>query len=71
VDTDFQIPIELHPDDPETVLIHPDHLPQLRRQLETELDRISALEDRKTEVQGQLKDLDAAEKELKKRAKRK
>jgi len=69
--TIFEIPIELNAEEPDTVLVHPDHLPQLRRQLEGELDRISALETRKTEVEGQLKDLDSAEKELKKKAKRK
>ncbi len=66
-----RIPFEPFAEDPETVLVHPDHLPQLRRHLETELERISALEARKAEVEGQLKDLDVAEKELKKQAKRK
>jgi len=71
VEGTVEIPVEPFPEEPDTVLVHPNHLPQLRRQLEIEIEQISALEERKTEVEGQLKDLDVAEKELKKQAKRK
>ncbi len=52
----------------ETVLLHPDHLPHFRRQLEAELEQIEALQERKADVEGQLKELDSIEEELEKQA---
>ena len=63
------IPVERFSDDPETVLINPEHLPVLRNQLEVELEQIAGLEERKAVVEGQLKELDSVEKELKKKTK--
>jgi hypothetical protein len=67
--TDELIVIDPDPKDPETVLLKPEDLGRFRRQLQAELEQIEALEQRKGEVEGQLKELDSAEKALKKRSK--
>lgn len=63
------IVVEPDPEDPDTVLLRPEDLGRFRRQLQAELERIEALEQRRGEVEGQLKELDSAEKALKKRSK--
>jgi hypothetical protein len=65
------IVVEPDPEDPGTVLLRPEDLARFRSQLQAELEQIEALEQRKGEVEGQLKELDSAEKALKKRSKRK
>jgi hypothetical protein len=61
------IPAELDPEDPDVVLLRPEHLPRLRGQLHMELAQIDEAAQRKGEIESRLEELDAAEKELKKR----
>jgi hypothetical protein len=63
-----RIPIEVDPEDPEVVLLRPEHLPRLRGQLQMELAQIDEIAHRKGEIESQLEELDSAEKELKKRS---
>jgi hypothetical protein len=65
------IVVDPDPENPDTVLLRPEDLGRFRRQLEAELERIEALEQRRGEIEGQLKEVDSAEKALKKRSKRK
>jgi len=62
------IVVQPDPDNPGTVLLHPDDLSQFRRRLEKELDAIEALRSRKEQVEERLGELDAAERELEKRS---
>jgi hypothetical protein len=62
------IPIEPDPEDPDVVLLRPEHLPRLRGRLQLELAQIDEIAHRKGEIEGQLEELESAEKELKKRA---
>lgn len=55
------------PENPDSVLLRPEHLGHVRRHLQAKLDQIEALEQRKGEIEGQLEELDSAEQELKKR----
>jgi hypothetical protein len=61
------IPAEVDPEEPDIVLLRPEHLPRLRGQLHLELAQIDEAAHRKDEIESQLEELDAAEKELKKR----
>ncbi len=63
-----RVPIERDPEDPEVVLLRPEHLPRLRGQLQMELAQIDEIAHRKGEIESQLEELDSAEKELKKRS---
>jgi hypothetical protein len=56
------------PENPDTLLLRPEHLGHFRRQLQAKLEQIEALEQRKGEIEGQIEELDSAEQELKKRA---
>lgn len=62
------IPIEPDPEDPEAVLLRPEHLPRLRGQLQLELAQIEEIAQGKGEIESQLEELDSVEKELKKRS---
>lgn len=62
------IEIEHHPEEPEVMLLRPEHLPRLRAQLQMELAQIDEVAMRKGEIESQLADLDSAEEELDKRA---
>jgi hypothetical protein len=66
-----RIVVDPDPESPDTVLLRPEDLGRFRRQLQAELERIEALEERRGEIEGQLKELESAEKALKKRSKRK
>ncbi|HEX5591741.1 MAG TPA: hypothetical protein VFX35_00160 [Solirubrobacterales bacterium] len=61
------IPGELDPEDPDVVLLRPEHLPRLRGHLQMKLAQIDEIAQRKGEIESRLEELDAAEKELKKR----
>jgi hypothetical protein len=50
--------------DPIEVELHPDQLPQFRRQLEFELAAIDEVASRKGEIESQLEKLGAVEREL-------
>jgi hypothetical protein len=65
------IVVDPDPENPDTVLLRPEDLGRFRRQLQDELDRIESLEERRGQIEGQLKELDSAEKALKKQSKRK
>jgi hypothetical protein len=62
------IPGELDPEDPGVVLLRPEHLPRLRGRLHAELAEIDEIARRKGEIESRLEELDAAEKELKRRS---
>ena len=61
------IEIEHDAENPGTVLLHPDQLPQFRAQLELEMKQIDALAERKEQIAGQIEEVDAAQQELEKR----
>jgi hypothetical protein len=63
------IVVDPDPEDPGAVLLRPEDLGRFRRQLQAELEGIEALEERRGEIEGQLKELASAEKALKKRSK--
>jgi uncharacterized protein YnzC (UPF0291/DUF896 family) len=57
----------VHPD-PElqgAILIRPEHLPNVRRQMEAALEQISAIKDQGELIEGRLKEVISAEEELK------
>jgi hypothetical protein len=68
VRTRDQIVFERDPENPDAVLLRPEHLPRLRGQLQVELAQIDEMTMRKGEIEGQLEELESAEKELKKRS---
>jgi hypothetical protein len=63
-----RIPIEFDPEEPDVMLLRPEHLPRLRGQLQMELAQIDEVAQRKADIESQLEELDSAEKELKKRS---
>jgi hypothetical protein len=63
------IVVDPDPENPDTLLLRPEDLGRFRRHLQAELERIEALEERRGEIEGQLKELASAEKALKKRSK--
>lgn len=63
-------PVEIEPDpeDPSKILLHPDDLVHLKRQLEAQLDQIAALAQQKEQIEGQLEQIQSIQTELEKRS---